>query len=150
MRTIAIDFEVHKLIEMERTSFDETPNAALRRLLGLPRSSARTEGDHAKGPGWTCDGVHLPDGTQLRMSYSGRSHRGEIDGGTWLVEGQRFRSPSGAASGVARTRSGKHPRLDGWIYWEALLPGTEEWIRILELRSRVLRTEAHRSTDTAI
>ena len=35
MRTIKIDFDIHKRIEMERRGFDDPPNAALRRLLGL-------------------------------------------------------------------------------------------------------------------
>ena len=32
---IAIDFEVHKTIENARRGFSETPNEALRRLLGI-------------------------------------------------------------------------------------------------------------------
>ena len=35
LQPIMIDLEVHKAIEAERRSFDERPNAILRRLLGL-------------------------------------------------------------------------------------------------------------------
>ena len=35
MRTIEVDFDIHQLIELERRSFEETPNDVLRRLLRL-------------------------------------------------------------------------------------------------------------------
>ena len=35
VRTIEIDFDIHKLIETERRSFAESPNMVLRRLLNL-------------------------------------------------------------------------------------------------------------------
>lgn len=34
-RTIEVDFQIHQLIELARQDFDESPNDALRRLLGL-------------------------------------------------------------------------------------------------------------------
>ena len=135
MRTIEIDFDIHKAIEMERRGFDEAPNAALRRLLKLPAAheQERAAAD-SDGGGWVGDGVRLPNGTLLRMSYSRRTHEGVIDRNAWLVEGRIFKSPSDAASGVARTRQGKRTRLNGWAYWEVVLPGTKEWLRLAELR----------------
>jgi hypothetical protein len=53
------------------------------------------------------------------MEYNGKGHSGQIDNGEWLVEGARFNSPSAAAGGVTRTRAGKTPSLDGWIYWQS-------------------------------
>jgi hypothetical protein len=41
------------------------------------------------------------------MSYNGRQYAGEIVDGKWVIEGKTFDSPSGAASGVALTKSGK-------------------------------------------
>lgn len=137
-RTIEIDFDVHKLIENERTNFTESANDALRRLLKLPpnsvaKPSKKTVNSHRS---WADEGVTLAHGTALRMRYNGRLHEGEIVDGKWVVDGKAFDSPSGAASGVAITKSGNRTRLDGWIYWEAKLPGEDKWVRIASLRTR--------------
>jgi hypothetical protein len=50
-------------------------------------------------------GVTLEHGTDLRMTYNGRQHTGRIDDGDWLLEAERFGSPSGAAK-VARSKKG--------------------------------------------
>lgn len=134
MRTIDIDFDVHKKIELERTSFEESPNTALRRLLGLPeQAQAQQATEGALKSGWRDkDGLVLPHGTRLRMTYGGRTHEGVIDRGAWVVEGDNYYSPSGAA-GVARTKSGSSTKLNGWNYWEVQLPGSSNWNKILEL-----------------
>ncbi len=133
-RTIEVDFDVHKLIEGERQSFTETPNAVLRRLLGLAsRSVAKKVGG---GRSWSGDGVTLPHGTAVKMEYNGRQHEGKIEDGKWVIDGKTFDSPSGAASGVAITKKGKKTRLDGWIYWEACVPGDTSWTPIGVLRPK--------------
>lgn len=135
MITIEIDFDVYKAIETERRSFEETRNDALRRLLSLPPTPALAPPavpDLANA--WKGDGVRLPGGTKTRMIYSHRTHEGVIEKAAWMVEGQRFKSPSGAASGVARTKKGEPVKLDGWLYWEVLLPGGEQWTKLSELR----------------
>lgn len=134
MRTIEIDFDVHKRIELERKGFEESPNTVLRRLLGLPPEKATTQ-DAANdlSSAWRDkNGCTLPHGTRLRMTYGGRTHEGVIDHGVWIVEGETYHSPSGAA-GVARTRGGFQTKLNGWNYWEVQLPGAEEWIKINDL-----------------
>jgi|GEM_PF-284429 len=138
-RSVEIDLDVHKRIELAREGFSETPNAVLRRLLGvdMPRSVQPPIG--AKGMrSWSGKGVQLPHGTRVRMDYNGRKHEGEIVDGSWLVEGDRFGSPSAAAGGVARTKSGKRTNLDGWIYWWALLPGHTSWVKLADMRPRKL------------
>jgi hypothetical protein len=120
-RTIEIDFEVNKQIELERTSFQETPNDVLRRLLKIGGKAAPAP-EGAKRP-WSGKGVTLRHGTEVRMEYNGKVYNGVIDDGSWLVEGKRFGSPSAAAGGVAVTKNGSHPSLDGWIYWRVRLPG---------------------------
>ena len=140
MQTIEIDFDVHKKIELERTGFDDSPNAALRRLLGLPEIAARdapptpTQG---AAQGWreTGEGNHLilPNGTLLQMTYNGRTYEGAIERGVWVVGGQEYGSPSGAAEGVARTKRGGRAKLNGWIYWKAKRPGEREWTSVLDL-----------------
>lgn len=135
MRTIEIDFEVHKRIELERTSFNEPPNAALRRLLGINSAAPAAPRPKPAGRPWAGKGVTLPHGTELRMEYNGHVYTGRIDNGRWLVEGKEFKSPSAAAGGVALTKDGRHPSLDGWIYWHVKRPGDTNWIAIRELRS---------------
>lgn len=133
-RSIEIDFEVHKRIELERQSFAETPNAVLRRLLGIDEGAAVKPEVRKDGRPWAGKGVSLPHGTEVRMEYNGRVHTGTIDNGTWVVEGEEYKSPSAAAGGAARTRAGKRTQLDGWIYWQAKRPGDAQWIGISQLR----------------
>ena len=136
-RTIEIDFDVHKLLESERTSFSDTPNEALRRLLGLGSSPTGPPTlPEAGGSSWSGKGVTLPHGTELRMGYNGRQYSGVIDNGEWFVEGKRFKSPSAAAGGVALTRDGKITQLDGWIYWDCKRPGDTDWTSIKQLRAQ--------------
>lgn len=134
-RTIEIDFDIHKLIEAERQSFSESPNAVLRRLLGITTPEPSRSGKDSQGKSWAGDGVALPHGTDIRMSYNGRLHEGQIRDGMWVIGEKSFSSPSGAASGVAVTKSGKMTRLDGWTYWEVRLPGQVAWTPIRNLRS---------------
>src|SRR5216110_3271830 len=98
--TIEIDFDVHKVIEAERRGFDDPPLAALRRLLKLGDPPAPV-GETTSGRPWTYKNVVLEHGTHLRMRYNHRTHEGRIVDGRWLVEGEFYDSPSGAAVGVA-------------------------------------------------
>jgi len=135
LRTIEIDFDVHKKIELERSSFAESPNEVLRRLLKISgQSPTLSEALVNAGRPWSGKGVTLPHGTALRMEYNGRQYTGVIKDGEWVVEGERFKSPSAAAGGVAVTKDGKHTRLDGWVYWYVKRPGDGDWITIRELR----------------
>lgn len=147
-RSVDIDFDVNKRIELARESFAETPNAVLRRLLGIdgarPAQSAIGVGGMRA---WSGKGVLLPHGTRVRMDYNGRTHEGEIFDGSWLVEGERFSSPSAAAGGTARTKSGKRTNLDGWIYWWALMPGEETWVKLSEIRDNELNPFEPTATD---
>ena len=139
IRTIEIDFDIHKLIESKRMSFSDTPNEVLRRELGLgtspngPPPATRPESGESS---WMGKGVTLPHGTELRMEYNGRQYSGVIENGKWLVEGKCFNSPSAAAGGVALTRDGKSPQLDGWIYWHCKRPGDTDWTSIKQLRAQ--------------
>jgi hypothetical protein len=142
-RTIEIDFDVHKRIELERRGFGESDNDVLRRLLGIADAEARAAlaalQPAPDGRAWSAKGVTLPHGTALRMEYNGRVHTGEVRDGQWMVEGKSFASPSGAAGGVATTKSGKRANLDGWEYWQVKPPAAPGWISILELRRRIER-----------
>jgi hypothetical protein len=149
MRTIEIDFDIHKLIEAERRGFDEPANDALRRLLKLPKADSSASGQAsrsgvpAKGDGhqpWQAEGVILPHGTKLRMVYGRpkKKHEGQIINGEWVVGGQTFDSPSGAASGVAVTAKGEKTRLNGWELWDVQRPDESRWTPISKLRGKEL------------
>ena len=90
------------------------------------------------GGAWTAKGATLPARTRLRMSYNGKSFNGVIESGTWLVNGARYVSPSAAASALAGVS------LNGWIYWEAQLPGTDRWQSISKFRSEIARRRSRK------
>jgi hypothetical protein len=135
-RTLEIDFDIHKMIEAERRSFDDPPIAALRRLLGLPEA-AKPAAARPAGRAWSADGAVLPHGTQVRMTYGQQLIEAEIIDGRWVCGPYSFETPSSAASALARTKEGQATSLNGWNYWEAKLPGTPEWIPIKSLRRRI-------------
>ena len=136
MRSIDIDFDVHKHIEQARQSFAETPNEVLRRLLGIDKGTqSHTPVPHNQnGRAWQGKGVILPHGTQARFQYNGRLHEAAIEEGEWHTEKGKYNSPSGAAISVARTKSGKRTQLDGWALWEVKRPEDKEWKRLHNLR----------------
>ena len=73
LRSIDIDFEVHKCIETERKGFDETPNDVLRRLLKLgegapPRPAGNGKAVPSAGRPWSGKGVTLP--TEPRSEWN--------------------------------------------------------------------------------
>ena len=166
-RPIDIDFEIYQLIVLEKRGFDESDNAALRRLLGLvpggkelpkkrptlprlcgsqptetgrritdafERESARTDQRKEDAASWSGKGVVLPEGTRLRMTYGSAEHNGVVVGGKWEVEGERYNTPSQAASSVARTRRGEKTRLNGWKLWHVKRPSDASWIFLDRLR----------------
>jgi hypothetical protein len=148
MKTIEIDFDIHRLIELERKGFDEPENAALRRLLKLPRLDAPStdkkavngsdEADTAAGIGvaWSWKGVVLPHGTQLRMDYRGQMVRGHVDQGKWVIDGKSYTSPSDAAGSSVVTKSGERPSLNGWVYWEVKRPNDGNWRKLQSLKPK--------------
>ena len=139
---IEIDVDSHKLIEMERRDFSETPNTVLRRLLELGESEEQTNSppvaEAASMSGaWTGKGVTLPAGTQLRMEYRGQQHFGVIENASWIVDSKKYNSPSAAAGGTARTKAGTRPSLDGWKYWWVKRPSDHGWRFLNALRKSI-------------
>jgi len=133
LRPIEIDVDVFRYLESHRSSFAQTHNDILRALAGLsPVSSGGTKPTETGQ--WSWKGVSLPNGTQLRMSYNGQTHTGEIVRGGWHVAGAVYRTPSSAAGGVARSKKGTPVSLDGWAYWEVKRPESSRWIKLNSLR----------------
>lgn len=136
MRLIEIDFDIHRLIQLERRSFEEPEWVALRRLLKLgPPPEGAPQPDRAMRA-WSKGGVTLPHGTELRMEYNGVLHLGRIADGAWEVEGARAKSPSGAAEAVARGKDGQAVVVNGKAYWQVRRPGETDWTRYADLKRR--------------
>lgn len=156
LRPIDIDIEVHRHIEQHRTSFSQTPNDILRELFGLSAGTVDSltkagEGDRpsAVTGDWSWKGVTLPAGTELRMTYNGRTHTGIVSGGAWQISGATYTSPSSAADALARSRDGKRVSLNGWTLWEAKRPDTRAWVRLDELRPAAARAQRNTHGRTA-
>lgn len=152
-RQIEIDFDIHKLIELERRGFDEPPNSALRRLLKLPDknqieapavASVKVP-DNAFNDGsgrpFTEDGVSIPHGSLARMEYlrGSQVYEGQFLDGKLVVNGVAYSSLSGAADALAVTKSGDKTSLNGWRYWEAKRPGETVWEKLWDLREAVAK-----------
>jgi SeqA protein N-terminal domain len=147
MKTIEIDFDIHRLIEIERKGFDESENSALRRLLNLSskidlQSSTKhgaivaPETTISQGRPWSGKGLVLPHGTELRMEYRGQVVRGVIENGVWSVEGNKTTSPSDAAGSAVVTKNGERPSLNGWVYWEVKRPTDATWRKLKSMKPR--------------
>ena len=150
-RKVAIDMQVHKLIEAARSIFDETQNDILRRLLGLDHgaplfepqpspaaSQRRAKGGGAGDGGWSKVNRHghtvfLPDGTELRAAYAGQTVRGEILDGMWVIGGRGYNSPSAALIANVTSKTGGKVNLNGWRHWEVRSPGAETWTPLSEV-----------------
>ena len=130
MRDVQIDLDVHKRIEAARLTFEESDNDVLRRLLEIDSKRIADDG----GPPWAGKGVTLPHGTEAKMEYNGRQHTARINNGAWNADGKSFGSPSAAAGGLARTKAGKRPSLDGWKYWYVRRPVDNDWTLLDTLR----------------
>jgi hypothetical protein len=142
LQKIEIDWDIHKLIEAERRSFDEPPYFALRRLLELPAvqpSSPAAPVHHvAAGVPWTEDGVTVPHGSAAQMEYGRGSqiYEGQFLNGKLVVNGESFDSLSSAANSLAVTKEGTKPSLNGWLYWKVRFPGEAKWRSLNDMRRR--------------
>lgn len=141
LRTIEIDFEIHKAIEAERRSFDEPEYVALRRLLKMedveaPKSPENEVG--RDGRPFVEDGVSVVHGSDARMRYlrGTQLYEGKFLDGMLVVDGTAYPTLSAAASDLARTKEGKKTSLNGWLYWEVRAPGTAKWRAMKDLRDR--------------
>lgn len=143
LRSIEIDFDIYKMVETERKSFDEPQYVALRRLLGLPEPVAEeSEGEVAReGLPFVEDGVSVLHGSDARMRYlrGTQLYEGKFLDGMLVVEGKKYPTLSAAASDLARTKEGNKTSLNGWLYWEVRAPGTASWKSMKELRVKAQR-----------
>lgn len=130
MAAIEVDFEVFKELTVRRTSESMTENDVIRSLLGLDGTATKPAAgnENAGGNPWVCKGVVFPHGTEFRATYKGQLYSGVVAEGALVVQGKRFTSPSSAAVAITRNP------VNGWRFWECLLPGRKQWKVIAELR----------------
>jgi hypothetical protein len=141
---ITIDFEVWKSLTALLENEADTYNEAIRRLLKLPATEASFDFGEIDVPGepdainflggatgglWFSN-VFLPDGTSLRATYKGKTHRARIQDSQWLDEYGLVRtSPSDAANAISKTN------VNGWRFWYAKRPFDEDWQRLDALKT---------------
>ena len=130
METIEIDFDVYKELTSRRTSEGVTYNDVLRKLLGLGlQNSPVVPVNTAAAPGeWISKGVRFPNGTEFRATYKGQLYYGNVEGGSLVVDGRRFDSPSPAAVAITNNP------VNGWVFWACRMPGRSSWQMIKTLR----------------
>jgi hypothetical protein len=142
MRAIEIDMEVHKELENARQSFSETENDILRRLLHmrpvrrLPQTPSLEPFISTDDWVWSRSGqrARLPAGTEVRARYGGCEFSGVIAKGAWMIDGQRYETPSEAIINLARTKEGQKTNLNGWNLWEFRRPQETSWKPLKVLR----------------
>ncbi len=131
MVSIDVDFDVYKELTVRRRSEDMTENEVIREVLGLSKPIIHTKIvtslSNSSKP-WVSKGVIFPHGTEFRTTYKGQQFSGNVQNGALVVNGKRFSSPSAAAFAIT-----ENP-VNGWIFWECLIPGTIKWRTIADLR----------------
>jgi hypothetical protein len=131
MVVIDVDFEVFKELTVRRRSETMTENEVLRELLDLsklPKVSKTAIPSSNGGASWVSKRVVFPHGTEFRATYKGQLHSGMVQDGALVLNGKRFSSPSAAAVSITGNP------VNGWMFWECLLPGTAKWKTIAALR----------------
>lgn len=131
MVIIDVDFEVFKELTVRRRSEVMTENEVIREVLGLskpanhPKAAAPSS---SGGTPWVSKGVIFPHGTEFRATHKGQQHTGTVQNGALVLNGKRFSSPSAAAVAITGNP------VNGWRFWECLIPGTTKWKIIADLR----------------
>jgi hypothetical protein len=129
MPTIEVDFDVFKALTARRPTEEVSENDVLRQVLGLPTRKMGQSRPAAPAPGdWITKGVHFPAGSEFRATYKGQTHLGRVEGGSLVLSGKRFDTPSAAAMSITNSP------VNGWTFWETRFPGQAGWKMIKTLR----------------
>lgn len=131
MVAIDVDFEVFKELTVRRRSEVMTENEVIREVLGLSKPANHSKVVTASNNGgtpWVPKGVVFPHGTEFRATYKGQQHAGTVRNGALVLNGKRFSSPSAAAVAISGNP------VNGWMFWECLIPGATKWKTIADLR----------------
>jgi hypothetical protein len=113
MHTIEVDFDVLKALTALRPTESVSNNDVIRGLLKLPGATPQPKEPAAAVTGdWIVKGVRFAAGTELRGKYQGREHTARVGGGALVLNGQRYVSPSHAASSITGYA------VNGWNFWQ--------------------------------
>lgn len=127
MRTIVISTDVFAALWSRRQADEDSENAILERMLGLPKGpplalQAVVFNDRMRGRNAGADGqggiynhmfdVHFPAGFEIFRTYKGREYRAMVRDGRWMMEGRNF--PSLFALSMAIIDSRENP----WMHWK--------------------------------
>ena len=124
MVSIDVDFDVFKELTARRRSELMTENEVLREALSLSkpsRGAALPTAEGAGGIALVSKGVSFLHGTEFRAPYKGKLHTGIVNNGALVIGGRRFKSLSAAAVSITGNP------VNGWRFWECLVPGTSKW-----------------------
>ena len=106
----------------------QTTQQAGKKLLGLKIEKTNKKVDDSGTP-WVSKRVSFPHGTEFRTSYKGQQYFGKVQNGALVVNGKRYSSPSSAAVSITVSP------VNGWRFWECMLPGATKWKTIATLRT---------------
>ncbi len=124
MRTIIVSTDVFAALWAQRQAGEDSENAILERILGLPvgppiaqqivagGGRAGRNGDGLGGIYNRMFDVHFPAGFEIFRTYKGREYSAVVRDGRWLMEGQSF--PSLFALSMAIIDSRENP----WMHWK--------------------------------
>jgi hypothetical protein len=127
MRHIVISTDVFAALWARRQPDEDSENAILERLLGLPKGPPVAElvmafNDRGRARNAGADGqggiynhmfdVHFPAGFEIFRTYKGRDYRAVVRDGRWVMEGRNF--PSLFALSMAIIDSRENP----WMHWK--------------------------------
>jgi hypothetical protein len=140
-KSIKIDIDTYKLLEKYRSSFDETHNEIIKRVLLSLENSDRVEirqfsienerPNMFVNHGLFWKGCLLSNGLKLRSQYKGVLHVAEIAKGKILFNGKEYTSPSAAAVEAAEGVS-----VNGWKFWEYFDEKQKDWKSLDSIRQK--------------
>ena len=90
---------------------------------------ARSDGEGSGAQGFQWKELHLPAGTQVRMSYRGKYHYARVDGDSLIFDGKAT-TPGAMVNSI--TRSSRNAWRDIWVK----RPKDESWTAARQLRTR--------------
>lgn len=127
MKTIEIDFDVWQQLTTLLRDERDSLNNVLRRVLKLKVQKPGNSFERLPEP-FRCKGGIIPIGTQLMSHYEGKRHDAEMTEHGIKYQGKYYNSPSRAATAITKTN------VNGWIFWNARLPGDSRWQSLSSIR----------------
>lgn len=125
MRSIPVSTDVFAAIWRARQDNEETEDAILRRLLGLPAQTAPEPIGGGRMGGFYDErsGVHFPEGRRIYRTYKGHKVEAIAQSDRWFMPatGQSFHSLHKLSQAV---NNGKHE--NAWHNWKYRDPDTGE------------------------